>query len=281
MSPESTTIMPNKSFIKDAKELLNSKLPASPLAWPPHFPRTPEQGRLTPQDHNNSFILARDYMLNTLKNLKAENILVTSNVPLKQDGEPFLTYADAILEDPGVAVYFYIDNRPYAIACDLWIYPKDNLRALATAIGHIHALSRTASPHIMQIALSAFCLNEASIPQPVFVARPEEKAFISNTDRLREKLKDHLRREKQRQKEAAAKSAPPPPAVEEENPIIWWDILQVGKDASLTEVEASFRMLARRAHPDRGGNQIEMAKLNAAVAAARDSLRRKPDLRWG
>lgn len=233
--------MPQKT-----RDLLNKDLPAWPLAWPPGWPRTGAEERLTPKEHNNSFILARDYLLNSLRSLRADNVLVSTNVPLTLDGNPYLMYADKPLDDPGVAVYFYINKTPYAIACDIWEYPKDNMRAIATSLNHLHALEKTGSPHIMLKALKAYCIEEEKV-----APREKEEAAPKN------QYEDESHRT-----------------------IAWWDVLRVNRQASLTEVEAAFRSLARKAHPDRGGSPREMAELNAAISEARTELKSKSSLPW-
>ena len=53
----------------------------------------------------------------------------------------------------------------------------------------------------------------------------------------------------------------------------WREVLGVGPGADLSEAETAFRRAARSAHPDLGGSTDEMARLNAAIAAARAELR--------
>lgn len=55
----------------------------------------------------------------------------------------------------------------------------------------------------------------------------------------------------------------------------WRDVLCVSPGAALAAVEANYRILAKKAHPDApGGSHEEMAKLNAAIAEARNELSR-------
>ena len=44
----------------------------------------------------------------------------------------------------------------------------------------------------------------------------------------------------------------------------WWRILKVGADATKTDIEASYRKLARDRHPDAGGSEAMMSELNVA-----------------
>lgn len=69
----------------------------------------------------------------------------------------------------------------------------------------------------------------------------------------------------------AAFEAPslPPPAEP------WFVVLQVTEETSLEVAEASYRALARKAHPDiPGGSAEKMAKLNWAIEEARNKLSR-------
>lgn len=55
----------------------------------------------------------------------------------------------------------------------------------------------------------------------------------------------------------------------------WWQILGVGMQATRTEILAAWRDKARTAHPDAGGSDAAMARLNAA----RDEALRNPTAR--
>lgn len=52
----------------------------------------------------------------------------------------------------------------------------------------------------------------------------------------------------------------------------WWQVLGVQADASPTEVYRAFRDKANAAHPDKGGTDAEMARLNWAHDEARKAL---------
>lgn len=47
----------------------------------------------------------------------------------------------------------------------------------------------------------------------------------------------------------------------------WWDVLRVHRNANDRAVRANYRRLARQMHPDRGGDNVRMAEVNAAWEA--------------
>lgn len=53
----------------------------------------------------------------------------------------------------------------------------------------------------------------------------------------------------------------------------WWQVLGCTQTTPLAQIEAVYRQLARKAHPDQGGTDAAMARLNAALAQARAAAR--------
>lgn len=49
----------------------------------------------------------------------------------------------------------------------------------------------------------------------------------------------------------------------------WWQVLGVKPDATVFEIDRAYRDLAKQAHPDSGGTDEQMSRLNAARAAGR------------
>jgi hypothetical protein len=49
----------------------------------------------------------------------------------------------------------------------------------------------------------------------------------------------------------------------------WWEVLGVSPDCTPQDIQAAYRALARKAHPDAGGTHAAMAELNSALDAAR------------
>jgi len=81
---------------------------AYPLSWPIDYPRTKHYSKSRYRD-NTTFGRSRDRLIRELKLLKADKIIISSNIPLKRDGLPYATFR---IEDPGIAVYFNYKNSP-------------------------------------------------------------------------------------------------------------------------------------------------------------------------
>ncbi|MCC5610105.1 hypothetical protein LC612_25910 [Nostoc sp. CHAB 5834] len=72
-----------------------------PLTWTSIYPRTPQSKREAARFEVN-FSTARNDLLNELRLLGAKNIIISSNVPTRQDGLPYARPKEP--DDPGVAV---------------------------------------------------------------------------------------------------------------------------------------------------------------------------------
>lgn len=126
---------------------------AFPLQWPLSKPRTPashrERARFSVQRTQTSFngasswkrkgdlsvAAARSRLHHELELLKANGIVVSSNMPLRKDGLPMSGRSEPA--DPGVAVYCFIGNAPRVFASDKYDRVPDNLAAIAA---HLEAL---------------------------------------------------------------------------------------------------------------------------------------------
>ncbi len=133
-----------------------------PLCWPVGWPR--ETYRRDPRHpfKNNTFTRARESLATELERLRADDIILSTNVPLRIDGQPRGDYRDR-LTDPGVAVYFTLsDRRPMVMARDAYPLVSDNLRSLALAVEHLRGLERHGGGQMVERAFTGF----AALPDP-------------------------------------------------------------------------------------------------------------------
>lgn len=117
---------------------------AYPLAWPTGKPRTPphqrKNGKFTSGGRALTNAVAADRVEAELERLGAMYALISSNVEVTLSGRP--RSGQRAPDDPGVCVYFQLDRKPYAMACDRYQTVADNLAAIAAHIDATRAIAR-------------------------------------------------------------------------------------------------------------------------------------------
>lgn len=144
-----------------------------PLTWPITVPRTSASARVEsrfgrmkgPSSSYKSLSPltiadARAGLLAELDRFSARDTVISSNVPLRQDGLPMS--GRRAPEDPGVAVYFKRGTRSVAIACDQYRRAADNMRAVAVTIESLRRIDRHGSSNLFEQAFSGFDALPAS-----------------------------------------------------------------------------------------------------------------------
>lgn len=188
---------------------------AYPLEWPAGWPRSKGNQSSTFKTTTDK---ARRNLLNQIGLMGGTSVVLSTNVPLRQDGQ---MRADREPVDGGAAVYFQRQGKGMVFACDRYDTVRENIHALGLTIEAMRGIERWGASELMERAFSGF---------------------------------------KQLQAENASPS--------------WWEVLQVTANASVDQVEAAYRKMAKIAHPDAPtGSHDAMAALNLAreqgIAAAR------------
>lgn len=132
---------------------------AFPLYWPEGWPRTADWKRESDSKFGGKVYgltmgRARDQLFDELKRLGAKNIVVSSNVALRNDGLPYATQKQ--IADPGVAVYFMLKERPMVMARDAYKSVAGNMRSLTLAIEAMRQLERHGGSTMMERAFQGF-----------------------------------------------------------------------------------------------------------------------------
>lgn len=82
------------------------------------------------------------------------NIVVSTNLPLFRDGYPMTSAMEP--RDTGVAVYFKLNGKPKAFACDRFIHVSENIQAIAKTIEALRGIERWGASDMMERAFSGF-----------------------------------------------------------------------------------------------------------------------------
>lgn len=153
---------------------------AFPLQWPERWPRTPAAAREdsryrfksggsgTYYDGNYrsptpvTFDEAHKKLCAEMDRLGAANLVISTNLPLRNDGYPRADAARARIADPGVAIYFTLKGKQMAMACDRYDAPSANLRSLGLGVEAMRQLERHGGGAMMERAFAGF----AALPPP-------------------------------------------------------------------------------------------------------------------
>ena len=127
-----------------------------PLQWPVGYPRTSFPSRHPYLKKTKTFGYERDELLRQLKLLGTREAIISSNVPLRQDGIPYANFERRYISDKGIAVYFIYNKEQKVIACDAWDSFEVNLRALWKTVEDMRALERNGCSQIINQVFTGF-----------------------------------------------------------------------------------------------------------------------------
>lgn len=124
---------------------------AYPLHWPEGWPRTrsPKSSRF-----DTNMASARDGLIDEIRLLGGKQVILSTNIPLRQDGLPYARYRSP--DDKGVAVYFQLNGHPQVFACDRWDRIEDNMQAIRKTIEAIRGIERWGSSEMMNRIYQGF-----------------------------------------------------------------------------------------------------------------------------
>lgn len=121
-----------------------SEISGYPLCWPAGWPRakSPEWSRF-----KVSYTDARNGLVEEIRRMGGRQIVLSTNIPLRNDGLPRASYKTPA--DQGIAVYFTLNGQPKVFACDKWRSIGDNMQSVRKTIEAIRGIERWGSSEIM------------------------------------------------------------------------------------------------------------------------------------
>lgn len=132
---------------------------AFPLRWPPNWKRTPKDRRTSNYSWKGTPDKYRRELLDEIRRLNGREVIVSTNVELRQDGS---FYASApIPGDPGVAVYFVRGEKKLCFACDKYSRVEWNAHAIGLTIAAMRQIERCGASDMLDRAFTGF----AALPQ--------------------------------------------------------------------------------------------------------------------
>lgn len=132
---------------------------AYPLHWQEGRPRT-DPRRFERSRFNTTFGKARDALMSSLRLLGARDVVLSTNIPLRNDGLPYAN--TGVIADAGIAVYFTYKKRHMCFACDRWDRVQDNTQATRHTIDALRGVARWGTGDMLEAALTGF----TALPAP-------------------------------------------------------------------------------------------------------------------
>lgn len=124
---------------------------AYPLQWPIGYKREPFQRHAR---FDTSFGNARDKMVKELRLMGAKDVVISTNVPLRNDGLPYANFKS--LQDTGVAVYFTYEKEQMVFCCDRWRKVEDNMQAICKTINSFRMMPEWGVSDMLKRAFTGF-----------------------------------------------------------------------------------------------------------------------------
>lgn len=168
---------------------------AYPLDWPLDYRRTPDAKRKKSQ-FKTTLGAARDFLKDEIRRLNAKDLIISTNIPLKTNGDLYADWSRYKISDPGVAVFFKWKEKDIVMCCDTYSSIWENIAAVGKSIEAIRAMERWGCSDFIERAFTGF----KQLPAPgenfwkilgisetrnvtEITTKYREKAFIHHPDR--------------------------------------------------------------------------------------------------
>lgn len=145
---------------------------------------------------------------------------------------------------PAVAAWFRNprSGKVFCVACDRWEDLTGNMRAIVRVLEAWVEIGKVTSQAVFNLVVNTFAEPGTGWGQNRNKPEPEPK--------------------------------PEPKPQPQTGPRMWYVVLGVSPSATPDDVDEAYRKLARKHHPDRGGDEATMKEINNAYDAYRKGCRR-------
>lgn len=145
---------------------MSNPIQAFPLHWPAGWRRTPAHDRIRSMFRSSRRELSvmdgvgRVIFELTTMGVAQEDVVISTNIPLRLDGLPKSNTADPL--DVGAAVYWRYYDETQCLAIDLYHRVADNLAAIASTLNDLRSIER----HGGAIILNRVYQGLTALPAP-------------------------------------------------------------------------------------------------------------------
>jgi hypothetical protein len=141
-----------------------TQIDAFPLHWPTGYQRSVKR---ISSSFKQTMDASQRFLRAELKRLKATDLIVSSNIPVRKDGGLYTDYMNRKLPDPGVAIYFKYKGKDISMCCDKYVSVWENIYALGKGIEALRGMERWGVSDFLDRAFTGFtALPESTSSKP-------------------------------------------------------------------------------------------------------------------
>lgn len=163
---------------------------AFPLHWPTGYTRTKNRER---SQFKQTMEGAQRFLREEIRRLGASRLIISTNIPLRNDGGMYASYMGKRIDDPGVAIYFKYKSKDISMCCDKYQTVWENTYALGKGIEALRGMERWGVSDFIDRAFTGF----TALPPPKtetwysVLEVPEHASVQEIKDAYRKKVKTH------------------------------------------------------------------------------------------
>lgn len=126
---------------------------AYPLQWPMGYKRT---SRRFSSRFKTTMDTAQNFLRAEVNRLGGISLVISTNIPTRQDGGLYADWMRRKIDDPGVAIYFRYKGKEVSMCCDQYLTVWENIYALGKGIEALRGMERWGVSEFMERAFTGF-----------------------------------------------------------------------------------------------------------------------------
>lgn len=124
-----------------------------PLSWPLGYKRTTNR---KPSSFKQSMDRSQQFLQEEVRRLGGTGLIVSTNLPIRNDGGIYAAYMDKLIDDPGVAIFFKFKGKTITMCCDQYRRVWENIYALGKGIEALRGMDRWGVSEFLERAFTGF-----------------------------------------------------------------------------------------------------------------------------
>ena len=128
---------------------------AYPLCWPDGYKRTAPEYRFNSK-FKQGMDTAQRFLRMEVQRIGGSDLIVSTNLPVRNDGGLYTDWMKRKIDDPGVAIYFQYKKKSISMCCDQYRSVWENIYALGKGIEALRGMERWGVSDFLERAFTGF-----------------------------------------------------------------------------------------------------------------------------